>query len=60
MMRRTAHFVKKILKEVNPAHLPVEWPTKFLLQVNLKTAKVLEITIPPSILLRATEGDRIT
>ncbi len=55
LFRRAAGFVDKILKGANPAEMPVEQPTTFYLVVTLKTAKALGITMPRSILLRATE-----
>ncbi len=55
MVRRSASYVTRILRGAKVADLPVEQPTKFDLVLNMKTAKALDITFPPTILLQATK-----
>ena len=56
LFRRAASYVDRILRGEKPGDLPVQFPVKYEMVLNLKTAKALGLEVPPSIMLRATEA----
>jgi putative ABC transport system substrate-binding protein len=52
---RAAYFIERIRKDAKPGDLPIEQPSRFLMTINLKTAKALGLTVPPSLLARADQ-----
>ena len=54
---QAASYIDRILRGASPADLPVQQPTKFSLVINLRTAKALDLTVPPSMLDLADKGD---
>jgi putative ABC transport system substrate-binding protein len=55
LFRRAASYVDRVLRGAKPADLPVQLPVKYEMIINLKTAKALSLTVPPSLLARADE-----
>jgi putative ABC transport system substrate-binding protein len=55
LFRRTARYVDSVLRGAKPSELPVQMPIKYLMVINLKTAKALGLTVPPALLVAADE-----